>query len=76
MRFLLKISSVNVTKIRRKLWIWSHLPKKSIMENFILSVVLDCAVLDVMYDFQEIVRLTIKVDTHFHVTVEIGIVLT
>ena len=46
------------------------------MENFILSAVLDCAVLDVLYDFQEIVRLTIKVDTHFHVTVEIGIVLT
>ena len=33
--FPLRISSVIVTKVRRKLQIWSHLRKKSLMENFI-----------------------------------------
>ena len=33
--FPFRISSVNVTKKRRKLRIWSHLLKKSFMENFI-----------------------------------------
>ena len=26
-------------QIRRKLWVWSHLPKKFLMENFILCAV-------------------------------------
>ena len=33
--FLLRISSVNVTKSAAKLWIWSHLLNKSLIENFI-----------------------------------------
>ena len=38
--FPLRISSVIVTKVRRKLQIWSHLRKKSLMENFIFCPVL------------------------------------
>ena len=41
-RFPIRISSVNVTKsavVRRKLRIWSHLLKKSLMENFIFCAV-------------------------------------
>ena len=36
MKLPLKISSVNVI---RKLWIWSHLLKKSFMENFIFCAI-------------------------------------
>ena len=39
MMFQLKIYSVNVTKIRSFLRIWSHLLKKSLMENFIFCTV-------------------------------------
>ena len=37
--FPLWISSVNVNKFAGKLQIWSHLVKKSLMENFIVCVV-------------------------------------
>ena len=37
--FLLRISSVNVTKIRNFLRVWSHLPKKSLMGNLIFCAV-------------------------------------
>ena len=37
--FPLRTSSLNVTKIRRKLRIWSHLLEKSLMENFIFCAV-------------------------------------
>ena len=39
--FPLRISSVNVTKSARKLWIFSNLLKKSLMENFIFCAVSD-----------------------------------
>ena len=39
MKFPLQISLVNVTKILSFLRIWSHLLKKSVMENFIFCAV-------------------------------------
>ena len=46
MKFSLRISSVNVTKSAGNFYsIWSHLLKKSLMENFILCAV-DAVLLD------------------------------
>ena len=39
MKFSIKDFFINYDKIRRKQRIWSHLLKKSIMENFIFCVV-------------------------------------
>ena len=50
-RFPLRISSVNVTKILRKLQIWSLLLKKSLMENFIF-----CAVITVSFNLYKKIR--------------------
>ena len=41
MKFSIKDFFGNCDRIRRKLQIWSHLPKKSLMENFILCAVRD-----------------------------------
>ena len=40
MKFFIKDFFSKCDKIRRKLTIWSHLPKKSLMENFIFCAVL------------------------------------
>ena len=37
--FLLRISMVNIIKTAVSLWIWLHLLKKSLMQNFILCAV-------------------------------------
>ena len=39
MKFSIKDFFSNCNQIRRKLRIWSHLPKKSLMENFTLCAV-------------------------------------
>ena len=39
MKFFVKDFSGKCDQIRRKLRIWSHLPKKSLMENFIFCAV-------------------------------------
>ena len=39
MKFSIKDFFSKCDQIRRKLWIWSHLPKKSLMENFIFCAV-------------------------------------
>ena len=39
MKFLIKDFFSKCDQIRRKLWIWSHLLKKSLMEKFIFYVV-------------------------------------
>ena len=39
MKFSIKDFSSKCDQIRRKLWIWSHLQKKSLMENFIFCAV-------------------------------------
>ena len=44
MKFSIKDFLSKCDQIRRKLWIWSHLLKKSLMENFIF-----CAVVVVYY---------------------------
>ena len=46
MKFSIKDSFSKYDQIRRKQWIWSHLPKKSLMENFAF-----CAVLHENFDF-------------------------
>ena len=46
MKFSIKDFFSNCDQIRRKLRIWSHLLKKSLMENFIF-----CAVIKVMFEF-------------------------
>ena len=45
MRFSMKDFFSKCDQIRRKLWIWSHLMKKSLMKNFIF-----CAVLKSQYN--------------------------
>ena len=39
MKFSIKDFSSKCDQIRRKLWIWSHLLEKSLMENFIFRAV-------------------------------------
>ena len=39
MKFSIKDFFSKFDQILRKLWVWSHLLKKSLMENFIFSVV-------------------------------------
>ena len=41
MKFSSKDFFSKCDQIRRKLWIWSHLLKKSLMENFIFCAVLN-----------------------------------
>ena len=40
MKFSIKDFFSKCDKIHKKLWIWSHLLKKSLMKNFIFSAVL------------------------------------
>ena len=40
-KFSIKDFFSKYDQIRRKLWIWSHLLKKSLMENFIICAVID-----------------------------------
>ena len=40
MKFSIKAFFTKFDQIRRKLRIWSHLPKKSLIENFIFCAVL------------------------------------
>ena len=47
MKFSIKDFFSKYDQIRRKIWIWSHLLRKSFMENFIF-----CAVYDVLSCFQ------------------------
>ena len=39
MKFLIKDFSSKCDQVRKKLWIWSHLLKKTLMENFIFYAV-------------------------------------
>ena len=39
MKFSIKDFNSKCDQMRRKLWIWSHLLKKSLMENFIFDAV-------------------------------------
>ena len=39
MKFSIKDLSSKYDQIRRKMWIWSHLLKKSLIENFIFCAV-------------------------------------
>ena len=41
MKFSTKDFFSNCEQIRILLWIWSHLPNKSLMENFIFCAVFD-----------------------------------
>ena len=40
MKFFIMDFFSKYVQIRSKLWIWSHLPKKSLMKNFIFCAVL------------------------------------
>ena len=40
MKFSIKDFFIKCNQMRRKLWIWSHLLKKSLMENFIFRAVI------------------------------------
>ena len=49
MKFFIKNFFSKCDQIRRKLRIWSHLPKKSLMKNFILCAVFHLAEIHIRY---------------------------
>ena len=55
-KFSIKDFSSKCDQIRRKLWIWSHMLKKSLMENFIFLCSVCCTVAfiksEIIFSFQ------------------------
>ena len=66
MKFSIKNFFSKRDQIRRKLRIWSHLPKKSLMENFIFCAepCLQCKLTEVYFGFmknKEIIHIYVKI---------------
>ena len=63
-RFSIKDFFGKCDQIRSFLWIWSHLPKKSLMENFIF-----CAVHSLVMELKAVLLCSIT-KLHFHINNE------
>ena len=63
-RFSIKDFFGKCDQIRSFLWIWSHLPKKSLMENFIF-----CAVHSLVMELKAVLLCSI-IKLHFHINNE------